>query len=218
MTPLIQEAVKLAPEPETAMWFDVGSMEVTEGMRVPMEVMLNLPFQRTGVAGIDSTGQPFSLWMTQGNRQIAIGGCAIGLKKYFEPFAFLETDEGLQFYRKDKTLPEEEIRPVIRMVGAVLMKLYLGATGYRATPQKTFINKKRAAKGKPALTFDWHTVTIEPPKLKNEPQGGTHASPRLHDRRGHWRNHPSGKRVWVKSCKVGSASKGVVFKDYKTYE
>ena len=37
----------------------------------------------------------------------------------------------------------------------------------------------------------------------------------VHDRRGHWRTYPSGKRGWVKACKVGDASKGVVFKDYE---
>ena len=36
-----------------------------------------------------------------------------------------------------------------------------------------------------------------------------------HDRRGHWRKHPSGKIIWVKPCKVGDATKGVIFKDYK---
>lgn len=33
--------------------------------------------------------------------------------------------------------------------------------------------------------------------------------------RGHWRIHPSGKKVWVKECKVGNAAHGAVFKDYK---
>lgn len=216
MTPLIQEAVKFAPEPETAMWFDVGNMDLIEGIRVPIDVLMNLPFPRTGVAGIDKTGQHFSLWMTQGDKTVAVGGCSMGHKKYFEPFLFVETEDGIKFYRKDKEISEEEIRPAIRMAGAVLMKLYLGATGYRAVPQKTFINKKRLAKGKPALTFDWHTVEIKPPSTKNEPQGGTHASPRLHNRRGHWRFIKSTqKKVWVNSCVVGDASKGVIFKDYK---
>ncbi len=31
MTPLIQKAVRMAPEPETAMWFDVGQIERWEG-------------------------------------------------------------------------------------------------------------------------------------------------------------------------------------------
>ncbi len=80
----------------------------------------------------------------------------------------------------------------------------------------TFLNRKRKEKGKPAISFDWHTVEIKPwVSDKSEPQGGTHASPRLHDRRGHWRTIKTGKQVWVKACKVGDASRGIVFKDYR---
>ena len=107
--------------------------------------------------------------------------------------------------------------PVHRMVVATLMKLADASTGYRATPKNTFINKKRKAKGKPAISFDWTTVEIGPKQEKTVSQGGTHASPRLHDRRGHWRNL-SGKQIWVRSCKVGDASLGVVFHDYKLLE
>ena len=58
MTPLIQEAVRLAPQPETAMWFDVGVMEpLAESTQTPVDVLLNLPFSRTGIAGVDSKGR-----------------------------------------------------------------------------------------------------------------------------------------------------------------
>ena len=69
MTPLIQEAVRLAPHPETAMWFDVGTMEpLAESTRTPVDVLLHLPFKRTGIAGVDSKGRKFSLWMTEENK------------------------------------------------------------------------------------------------------------------------------------------------------
>ncbi|MDO4705733.1 MAG: hypothetical protein Q4A98_05945 [Comamonadaceae bacterium] len=71
------------------------------------------------------------------------------------------------------------------------------------------------AKGKPPLRYSWHTVTLEASAPKTPHQGGTHASPRAHDRRGHWRNLPSGKQVWVKACRVGNATLGSVFKDYR---
>jgi hypothetical protein len=105
------------------------------------------------------------------------------------------------------------------MVLATLSRLANISSGYTCQPQKTFINRKRQLKGKPALSFDWVTVEIGDRKAKNASQGGTHASPRLHDRRGHWRvMKATGKRVWVKQCKVGDASKGVIFKDYKLKE
>lgn len=45
--------------------------------------------------------------------------------------------------------------------------------------------------------------------------GGTHASPRWHIRRGHWRQLRDGRRVFVRECEVGDASRGGVVKDYR---
>jgi len=67
-------------------------------------------------------------------------------------------------------------------------------------------------------TYDWTTVYIEPSGLRSESCGGTHESPRLHDRRGHLRRLRSGRNVWVKPCKVGDASKGAVWHDYAIKE
>jgi len=219
MTPLIQEAVRLAPEPETALWFDVGVMEpLTESTRTPIDVLLNLPFKRTGIAGVDSKGRKFSLWMTAGKDSVTTAGCTIEPTSFFAPFAYIKTDDGLRYYNNDKEVSRQQIDPVLRMVCAVLNKLSAGGTAYQATPKQTFINRKRAAKGKSALSFDWHTVVIEPQKPKQEHQGGTHASPRRHQSRGHWRTYKSGKRGWVKECWKGDASKGTVFKDYQIKE
>ena len=43
--------------------------------------------------------------------------------------------------------------------------------------------------------------------------GGSHASPRQHLRRGHVRRLPA-CNIWVNSCVVGNAEKGVLYKDY----
>lgn len=220
MTPLIQEAVKLAPEPESAMWFDLGQMEnVKQNEKVPAEILTNLPFNRTGLAGVDTYGSKFTLWLTKGDKSITVAGAVIDSKKFIEPYAYILNDQndGWKIYRKNKGQADlEEIKPIHRMLLACMVKLNKASNGYRATPQNTFINKKRKAKGKSALTFDWHTVEITPPQEKTPHQGGTHASPRLHDRRGHWRYiKKTQKQVWVQQCKVGDASKGVIFKDYK---
>ena len=214
MTPLICKAVRLAPEPETAMWFDVGQMDASQSIKVPAEIFFNLPFKRTGIAGLDTAGKDFSLWLTQGTGSITVAGCSMYHNKYFDPYAYIQTDDGFRIYKKDKEITLDDVKPVHRMVLAVLVKLATASTGYKPTPKRTFINQKRHAKGKPAISFDWHTVVIEPPKQKNDAQGGTHASPRRHQARGHWRLYKSGKRGWVKECWKGDASKGVVFKDY----
>jgi len=217
MTPLVQEAVRLAPQPETAMWFDVGVLEPTaEAMSFPVDVLMHPPFKRTGIAGIDSKGRKFSLWLTAGENSVTTAGCVMEPVNYFAPFAYIKTDDGMRYYNNNKEVTKAEIDPVLRMVCSVLSKLSAGGQAYKPTPKPTFLNKKRMAKGKSALTFDWHTVEIGPKAEKNDAQGGTHASPRLHDRRGHWRFIKKTQRqVWVKSCKVGDASKGVVFKDYE---
>lgn len=219
MTPLIQKAVRMAPEPETAMWFDMGQMERWPGGPVANDIVLNLPFPRTGIVGLDQSGKDFALWLTQGTDSVAVGGASMWHGKYMEPFAYLLTDEGIRYYRKDRAITQEDVRPVFRMVCAVLLKLAeQSQTAYKPIPTDSFINRKRAAKGKSPISFDWHTVEIGPKQAKNAPQGGTHASPRLHDRRGHWRTCRTGKQVWVKACKVGDASRGVVFKDYRLSE
>lgn len=215
MTPLIRKAVTLSPEPETAMWFDMGQMKHWQGGQVANDIVLNLPFPRTGIVGLDKDGKDFALWLTQGTDSVLVGGVSMWHGKYMEPFAYLLTDDGIRFYRKDQAIMQEDVRPIFRMVCVALIKLAeQSQTAYKAVPIDSFINRKRAAKGKSPISFNWHTVEIGPKQVKNTPQGGTHASPRLHDRRGHWRNC-YGKQVWVKACKVGDAKKGIIFKDYK---
>ena len=216
MTPLIQKAVKFAPEPETALWFDVGQMSSTSAMKVPAEFLMNLPSQRTGIAGLDTSGKDFMLMLTKGDYSVTVSGCSMYHGgKYFPPYTYVSTNDGFKVYTGDKRITTDDVKPVHRMVLAVMIKLAEHSQGYKPTPQRTFINQKRHAKGKTALTFDWHTVVIEPPKKKNDPQGGTHASPRRHQVRGHWRTYKSGKRGWVNECWKGDATKGTVFKDYK---
>lgn len=110
---------------------------------------------------------------------------------------------------------KKELNSVLISLGSVYSHLSSGTpvTGYKPVARPGLINQKRKKKGKP-LFYDWVTVNIEPPKPRSLPKGGTHASPRLHDRRGHFRTLRSGRKVWVRNHKVGDASKGTVFHDY----
>jgi hypothetical protein len=78
-----------------------------------------------------------------------------------------------------------------------------------------FINKKREAKGKLPL-FEYRLLKISPAlRLPGHvPDGGTHASPRLHWRRGHIRCLSSGMHTQVRPCLVGHKSLGQIKKDY----
>lgn len=216
MTPLVCEAVKLAPQPETAMWFDIGHLSPEDRVFVSQEDVLHLPYKRTGVVAFDTQGGKFSLWFTLGENSMTVSGCSMESPiRYFVPFAWVMTDDGIRYYTNDKEVTQEDLEKPLRLAFAVVRKLQSISQGYKPTPKRTFLNQKRIAKGKPPLSFDWHTVEITPPAPKNDPQGGTHASPRLHDRRGHFRLiKKTNKRVWVNQCKVGSANLGAVFKDY----
>ena len=83
------------------------------------------------------------------------------------------------------------------------------------TPDEAAINKKRISKGKKSL-IEFRMITVDGNKsaLPSTPHG-THASPRLHWRRGHWRTmKKSGKKVWVDPMLVGDEKNGKIIKDY----
>lgn len=117
------------------------------------------------------------------------------------------TDDGEPVEKGDANL-------MLAMVGAWYSALSAGAEAHTPYIKPTFTNKRKIAAGK-APTYDWRTVIIGAKSARGESKGGTHASPREHDRRGHLRRLRSGKNVWVKSCKVGLTSLGSVFHDYE---
>jgi hypothetical protein len=73
--------------------------------------------------------------------------------------------------------------------------------------------KMRRALGKGPL-FSYKMLTIGKPKRKSRHLGGTHASPRSHLRRGHYRTSSKGARYWVQPCMVKGETDGFVHKDY----
>ena len=125
------------------------------------------------------------------------------------------TDGGIKYGPMDnQPLPEDEARMILGFLAAWYRALVSGCEASHPEVAQTFTNRRKIAAGKKP-SYDWRTVIIEPQKPKSESLGGTHASPRLHDRRGHLRKLASGKSVWVKQCKVGKAELGTVFHDYE---
>lgn len=112
---------------------------------------------------------------------------------------------------------EGEARLMLAILAAWYAGLAVGCNAHAPYIKPTFTNQRKMAAGK-SPSYDWRTVVIGPKKAKGESLGGTHASPREHDRRGHLRRLRSGKNVWVRQCKVGSASLGAVFHDYEMKE
>ncbi len=77
------------------------------------------------------------------------------------------------------------------------------------------LQKARNKKGKKPL-FSYWTLDLDIDKSKeiNNYLGGTHASPRVHLRRGHPRQYAPGKYCWVQPCAVGNKKLGMIHKDY----
>jgi len=220
MTPLIQEMVKVSPDPELYHWFDVGQLAKQVELLVDDELVA-LPYSKTIVVGRDENRDRLMLVLLGGENSVAVSGFMWidEMRQQIEPFSYINTPEGMRVYGLyDKPPPRSHYMHVMAMVSTFLRSLSKPTIAYAPTAKASFINSKRKAKGKGPVLFDWRTVEVKPSTQKMPNMGGTHASPRLHDRRGHWRNCQSGRRVWVKDCKVGDSSRGVVFKDYKVAE
>lgn len=84
-------------------------------------------------------------------------------------------------------------------------------------PVKKFINSKRMKSGKPPIEFEHKVVEIDPMLLRipGARLGGTHASPRLHMRRGHVRRLSEERTTFVRPHLVGRMDRGVITHEYK---
>jgi hypothetical protein len=218
MTPLIAEFARVTEHAEAWHWFDTGNIPELVEASFDDDLFL-LPFPRTMFVGVDTDASKFCVALISGEGHVSVAGWYFtGLyKSSIEPFSYVNTDEGLRIYGGEgKEPPSRAVyMPVIGLITQFLQSLKTPILAYTPTPKKGFINQKRLQKGKLPL-YDWNTVVIEPrPQAPRKDPVGTHASPRLHDRRGHQRKLPSGKTVWVKPCKVGNAALGTIFHDYQ---
>jgi hypothetical protein len=98
-----------------------------------------------------------------------------------------------------------------------LMSTSAGVTIDTVLPTKKFVNAIRARKGRALLEYEHKVVRIDP-ALTRIPGvvalGGSHASPRMHWRRGHVRTLADGRKVQVKPCVVGDVARGTIAHDY----
>ena len=125
---------------------------------------------------------------------------------------------------QDVSQLDEEYAGMVEFVMSKIFLLCYGipAKGYKVVGAKLkdhHHNAKRRAKGKRQF-FEWTTVEIdlEPRQKEIAPQGGTHASPKPHDRRGHQRRLRSGKVVYVRSCTINKhkiKEEGFIHHDYQ---
>jgi len=246
MTPLIQEMCSRIRVNPVFKWFDISEVELkSDGIYFDQKINhrlldTKLPFREVALVSKDKMGSRMLTLLMQNSEEC---GLLNDLKKaegvvgktwvlhvdgnfYQSPWFAYKVNEKSEvvvemFDEKGYRLPDEVeenerlfLFTTLGFVATLIDSLETRETiSYHPTRRKN--HEKRIRQGKAPL-FDWKTVVIEPVIVRRESLGGTHASPRLHDRRGHWRFiKKSQKRIWVKDCTVGNAAKGVVFHDYK---
>lgn len=230
MTPLIQSTVRwvsaAGQDPTELQWFDATGCfaDRQEVQQDPLHTM-RPPFEKCMVCfeGKSTNYERMEMHMiTVGTDPeegivLSVWRAPHGGKPIASPSLVYVVDGGLVKYGpvdEGETIDQSDAQMVLGFMSAWLGSLSRRVESYVPSVKPTFTNRRKIAQGK-APIYDWRTVVIEPAQAKREHQGGTHASPRQHDRRGHLRRLRSGKNVWVSPCKVGDASRGVVFHDYK---
>lgn len=218
MTPLIQEFVAANPEDApNHIWFDMSAAYRHE-QAISGEVLSRpLPYPQTALV-CAYEGKKALLFVFRSGDITGVAGTQFDGKRYHDipGFLYIVDHEGIKVRHKNGTpfdYRTSHATGVLAFIAAFLESLDQSPiTGH--LPSRRANHAKKIRQGK-IPTYDWTTVVIEPTKPKNDPQGGTHASPRWHERRGHWRIlKKTGKRVWVKNCEVGDKARGAVFHDY----
>lgn len=225
MTPLLQDTVKWMSdvlEPTEFQWFDVSGSTLFEIDKLDMELMQNHrpPFDKCIIVWQGATAKVFFVVMGENPAEgiiIQAWGSHKGERpKRLPSLFYCVADEKIQYgpVDEDEVVEQMDADMLLGFVHGWYATLAQGCQAHIAEAKDTFTNRRKIAAGKKPM-YEWRTVLIEPQKPKSEHQGGTHASPRLHDRRGHLRRLKSGKNVWVRSCKVGKAELGTIFHDYE---
>ena len=219
MTPLIQEMVALAPDVAIDFhWFDMSPVYTHEAHIDADLLGRPLPFPMTAlVCRYDE--HKILLLVKQLSMVTGVAGWVWDKHKYSPTrgFTYIVKDGQVLVRHADGTPFDYRTSSATNTLAFVAVFLQsldtTPATGY--APAKRPNHAKKIRQGKPP-SYDWTTVTIQPSKPRSDPQGGSHASPRWHERRGHWRIiKKTGKKVWVKNCEVGDKTKGAVFHDYR---
>ena len=217
MSPLIQEFVAINPADAVKHhWFDMSAAYRKEQV-ISAEILSRPPPYPQTALVCSYEGKKALIFVARFGNITGVAGVQVENRKVRDiaPFFFLVDEEGIKVRHKDGTpfdYRTSHATGVLAFLAAFLQSLETTpATGHLPIKRATWEKKVRQGK---VPVYDWKTVVIEPTKPKGNDQGGTHASPRWHERRGHWRTMKSGKKIWVKNCEVGNKALGAVFKDY----
>lgn len=228
-TPLLRETIHLITEadidPTEFQWFDISKMPSDNLVENHWLKNYRPPFEKCIVVhrGKSKNHPSYDLMMMivgdDPEEGVVVNmwkGPTGKMPRALPSMVYIVEDDTVKYgpTQAETNMSQEEASVILGVVAAWFQTMAEGSQCHQPSIRKTFTNLRKIKQGK-APTYDWTTVTIGPKAARSEHQGGTHASPRLHDRRGHLRRLRSGKNVWVKSCKVGKVELGTVFHDYE---
>lgn len=205
---------------QRAICFDAGAIDSFHGLRIIDELSV-LPYDDCW----------FECDRIIDGYQVTLGVLASKIENGFDALVFTRLSDGWCysfFFRTEvgksqsdavgidsKNSGEVEMaKMAIGFVRAFLSAL--NCTNVRRVEHKpdAKLQKARAKRGKQPL-FSYWTLELDLSRPESsERLGGTHASPRLHLRRGHPRQYAAGKWTWVQPCVVGNKAAGMIHKDY----
>lgn len=221
----MKAAISAGFDPTEVQWFDVSNVFSGEkGVKLQYLATHRPPFPKSVVMyGGASKSHPYYEVMmlvagTDPEEGIVVDVTKGAPGKYttFPTMVYAIDDGEIKYGPADENheVPRDVAELMLSLVAMWFSSMDTGCETYKPEVAKTFTNQRKIAQGK-IPTYDWKTVFIKASPERLENQGGTHASPRLHDRRGHLRRLRNGKNVWVKAHKVGRAELGSVFHDYQ---
>jgi len=197
--------------------------EIPELMRPPYEICW---FEGQGIGGNGKEGRICFLLLSDGDH------IALGMYEYMSfsgpGGGFYEIENALYENGQWKCHPhasrfvqslrlqigENVLKPNLAYVSKFLSLLNCKNIGRVETKPSDDHQRRRRKQGRVPLFSYWTLVLKPTAPAKSKGQGDSHASPRLHLRRGHIRRLSEDRHVWVQACVVGNKERGIVHKDY----
>lgn len=129
----------------------------------------------------------------------------------FLPDGYAESNAHPQYQEPDQYRPPIEVATSMVWRALGLLSAGMPLVEHQLSPLRRTRFAKAGVRGWTYRVAEIRPATIAAALAAHR---GSHASPRWHIRRGHWRQLADGRRVFVRECAVGDASRGGVVKDY----
>ena len=179
MTPLIKEMVKMVSvanlDPTQMQWFDVtGAIKEYIGYDQRKYLLHPAPYKNMMLCGKTEQGNFMLSVLAEPTATIVTGWILkpTGYKS-LGSFLFAEHNGEPKTGEIDRPIDPQDQAMMCAIVAMFYASLDMKVQAYVPTAKDTFTNRRKIKEGK-LPTYDWHTIEIEPPKQKNEYQGGTH--------------------------------------------